>query len=70
MILVVSYLLLTVIPTYCCTHRVDVGIGSDVGNILPLCEGEVDFISQVPNLINYQLLQIVSTINYNPFINN
>jgi hypothetical protein len=38
------------LPTYCCTHRVD------AGNTLPLCEGEVDFICQVPNLFNYQLL--------------
>jgi len=37
------------LPTYYCTHRVDAGNG------LPLCEGEVDFITQVPNLINYQL---------------
>jgi hypothetical protein len=34
----------------CCTYRVD------AGNRLPLCEGEVDFICQVPNLTNYQLL--------------
>jgi hypothetical protein len=37
------------LPTYFCTHRID------AGNRLPLFEGEVDFIGQVPNLINYQL---------------
>ncbi len=35
---------------YCCTYR------EDAGNRFPLCEGEVDFIDQVPNLICYQLL--------------
>ncbi len=29
---------------------------TDTGNRVPLCEGEVDFICQVPNLICYQLL--------------
>jgi hypothetical protein len=46
---VCSFAIRLALPTYCCTHRVD------AGNRLPLCEGEVDFICQVPNLINYQL---------------
>ncbi len=36
------------LPTYCCT--------SWVRNRFPLCEGELDFMCQVPNLICYQLL--------------
>ncbi len=37
---------------YCCTYR------EDVRNRLPLCQGQVDFICQVPNFICYQLLII------------
>jgi len=33
-------------PTYCCTHRLD------TGNRLPHCQGEVDFICQVPIIVN------------------
>jgi hypothetical protein len=44
--------MMVALPTYCCTHRVDAGIR------LPLSEGEVDFIWQVPNLINYPLLTL------------
>ena len=35
------------LPTYCCSHRVA------AGNRLPLCENELGFICQVPNLIIY-----------------
>ena len=37
------------LPTYCCEHRMD------AGNRLPLCEGEVDFTCEVPNVIDYQI---------------
>jgi hypothetical protein len=47
--------ILTSTEAYCGTYR------EDEGNRLPLCEGEVDFICQVSNLICYQLLIILLT---------
>ena len=44
----VRELVMLALQTCCQTHRVD------AGNRLPLCEGEVEAICQVPNLINYQ----------------
>ncbi len=48
-------------PNLCCCVLLYASGTSDAGNRLPLCEGEVDFICQVPNLNCSQLL--ISLIN-------
>ena len=45
--LVFQFAMMLALPTCCCTLRVD------AGNRLSLCEGEVDFFCQVPNLFTY-----------------
>ncbi len=50
-------ILLSSADAYWCTYQ------EDVGKRLPLCEGWMDFICQVPNFICYQLLIIWASLS-------